>query len=233
MKNTIICSQPTTQLAKPSGRAPLNVLELFAGSRSIGNRATLLGMNVHSVDNVPYPGINYVVDILNFKYSMVPFWPDVIWASPPCTQFSICSVWKYWITDPTTGMKVPKNPHMLGIQLLNKTLDIIRHYQPDSWFIENPRGMMRNMGQMAALCTSGEAVRRTVTYCQYGASVMKPTDIWTNNRRWVPKPMCKPGAPCHASSPSGTNKGMAKLAPNAFQRSKIPDLLCKEILTSC
>lgn len=187
-------------------------------------------MNVVSVDVEAFPGIDYVTDLMAFDYSKVPFQPDIIWASPPCTQFSVCSVWKYWETDAKTGAKVPKDPNMSGIHLLNKTLEIIQHYSPEQWFIENPRGMMRTLPQMTALCLWTGAARRTVTYCQYGATVMKPTDIWTSNQRWLPKPMCKPGNSCHVSSPSGTNKGLARSATTAFSRSKIPDELCREIL---
>ena len=47
--------------------------------------------------------------------------------------------------------------------------------------------------------------RYTVTYCQYGDSRMKPTDIWTNHPRPQFKPPCKNGDPCHMPSPRGTN----------------------------
>jgi len=43
-----------------------NVLELFAGSRSIGNAAENLGMNVFSSDINNFEKINYVENILNF-----------------------------------------------------------------------------------------------------------------------------------------------------------------------
>jgi hypothetical protein len=33
--------------------------------------------------------------------------------------------------------------------------------------------------------------RHTVWYCQYGDDRAKPTDIWTNSKTWIPKPMCK------------------------------------------
>ena len=33
--------------------------------------------------------------------------------------------------------------------------------------------------------------RHTITYCQYGDNRMKPTDIWTNNKNWISKKICK------------------------------------------
>lgn len=64
----------------------MNVLELFAGSRSIGKMAERMGMKVYSSDINDFQNINYVVDILNFDVNKIPFKPDIIWASPPCTS---------------------------------------------------------------------------------------------------------------------------------------------------
>ena len=68
-----------------------NVLEVFAGSRSIGNKAEELGMNVFSIDWTPYEKINLSMDIGELKKEDVPFIPDVVWASPDCTTYSIAS----------------------------------------------------------------------------------------------------------------------------------------------
>ena len=74
--------------------------------------------------------------------------------------------------------------------------------------------------------------RYTISYCQYGDDRMKPTDIWTNNIFWNPRPMCKNGEACHDEAPRGSRTGTQGL-PNAYERSKIPRLLCYEILKSC
>jgi hypothetical protein len=91
------------------------------------------------------------------------------------------------------------------------------------WYIENPRGKMRKAPFMQ------DFIRHTVTYCQYGDKRMKPTDIWTNNKNWAPRPMCKNGDPCHIASPRGSNTGTQALK-NAYERSKIPEELCLDIL---
>ena len=70
----------------------MNVLELFAGSRSVGKAANELGMRVYSSDITQFGGIDYVVDILDFDVKEVMMIPDVIWASPPCTSYSIAAV---------------------------------------------------------------------------------------------------------------------------------------------
>lgn len=201
------------------------VLELFAGSRSIGKVAEKMGMEVLSTDLYEYEKISYVGDILDFDYSKVPFIPDVIWASPPCTTFSVASLGHHWTGG--KGAYIPKTDACLqGIAIIKKTLEIIEHYNPKLYFIENPRGVMRKMDFMQDL------PRHTVTYCQYGDNRMKPTDIWTNSKTWKPKPMCKNGDPCHVSAPRGSRTGTQGLKGN-FERSIIPEELCKEIMTVC
>ena len=70
----------------------MNVLELFAGSRSIGKAAESLGMNVYPVDWQNYENINLSIDIGELKKEQVPFIPDVFWASPDCTTYTIAAI---------------------------------------------------------------------------------------------------------------------------------------------
>jgi site-specific DNA-cytosine methylase len=203
----------------------IKILELFAGSRSIGKEAEKLGFEVFSSDIENFENIDYVIDILNFDYDRVPFKPDVIWASPPCTGFSVASIGRHWTGG--KGAYIPKSDtSRLGIKLVQKTLEIIDHYKPKYYFIENPRGVLRKMEMMQKLN------RNTITYCQYGDNRMKPTDIWTNNYNWKPKPACKNGDTCHVSAPRGSKTGTQGLK-GAYDRSKIPSELCIEILKSC
>lgn len=203
----------------------MQILELFAGSKSIGKCANGLFFESYSSDIEQFGGIDYVTDILNFDVTKIPFKPDVIWASPPCTAFSVASIGKNWTK--VGNDYLPKNPRAeLGLKLVQKTLEIIEHFNPTYFFIENPRGMLRKMPMMAHLKRQG------VTYCQYGDTRMKPTDIWTNSDKWIPRPMCSNGSPCHISAPRGSRTGTQGLA-NAYERSKIPEDLCMEIIKSC
>jgi hypothetical protein len=203
----------------------IKVLELFAGSRSVGKVAEELGMEVFSSDINNFDGINYVVNILEFDYSKVPFTPDVIWASPPCTGFSVAAIGHHWTGG--KGAYIPKTETArLGIELVKKTLEIIDYYKPKYWFMENPRGVLRKMDIVKNL------KRNTVTYCQYGDERMKPTDIWTNSEVWIPRKMCKNGDTCHVAAPRGSRTGTQGRS-NAYERSKIPNDLCHEILNSC
>jgi len=203
----------------------MKILELFAGSRSIGKVADRLAFDVYSSDIEQFGGIDYVTDIMDFDVTKIPFKPDIIWASCPCTAFSVAAIGKNWTK--VGDDYIPKNPRAeFGLKLVQKTLEIIEHFNPTYFFIENPRGMLRKMPIMADLPRQG------VTYCQYGDTRMKPTDIWTNSIKWIPRPMCKNGDPCHVSAPRGSKTGTQGLK-GSYERSKIPEDLCYEILKSC
>lgn len=202
----------------------MRLLELFAGSRSIGKAAEALGMEVLSSDLTAYDGIDVVGNVLSIPMqTWIDFRPDIIWASPPCTSFSVASIGHHWTGG--KGAYIPKTKGaLIGLALMHRTLEIIEACSPSVWFIENPRGLMRKMPEMEAI-----ARRETVTYCQYGDTRMKPTDIWTNCHEWKLRPMCKNGAPCHESAPRGARTGTQGLK-GAHDRSKIPPALCMEVM---
>lgn len=218
----------------------MNVLELFAGSRSMGNIAEELGYNIFSSDIDEFDKINYVTDILKFDVRKVPFIPDFIWASPPCTFFSVASIGHHW-TRTIIGEKAihtPKsNNAILGVQIVQKTLDIINYFSTINpnliWFIENPRGKLRKLNVMQNL------PRTTIMYCQYGDTRMKPTDIWSNNiqslfneKGFSPQTCFAGNKKCHhEEAPRGSKTGTQGLS-NAYERSKLPPELCKSIYQS-
>jgi|TARA_R100001460_G_scaffold13599_1_gene30607 site-specific DNA-cytosine methylase len=201
----------------------MKVLELFAGSCSFSNVAKEYGYETFTTDLKQFGQIDYVVDILDFDIDSVPFWPDIIWASPPCTTFSVASCGHHWNAPDDQGNREPKTEAAKkGLLILEQTIWILNELQPKYFIIENPRGLMRKMGAVEYLN------RDTVTYCQYGENRMKPTDLW-HNLDWTPRPMCKYGMPCHVAAPRGSQTGTQGLKGN-YERSKVPYELCKEIL---
>lgn len=204
----------------------MRVLELFAGSRSIGKAAEALGMEVLSTDITAYTDMHLVGDVLHLPMKRwVEFQPDIIWASPPCTGFSVASIGAHWTGG--RGAYIPKSSTAcIGMALALRTIEIIRACKPTVWFVENPRGMLRIMKFMEQL-----GAPRTVTYCQYGDSRQKPTDIWTNCTTWMHKPACSPGAACHDAAPRGSRTG-TQGRNGAHERSKIPHALCMEVMTA-
>lgn len=225
----------------------MKILELFAGSCSIGKVAKSEGHEVFSSDIKQFGEIDYVENVLNFDYDKVPFVPDMIWMSPPCTGFSTASMGKHWGKYEDGSPYKPKTETAkLGIQLAQKSIEIFEHYQKINpqliWYIENPRGVLRKMSFMTKL-----PIRNTVTYCKYGDMRMKPTDIWTNNDLWVPRKMCKnkghgyldingetwvlnqAGKACHMAAPRGAKTGTQGLKGN-YIRSMIPEELCYDVI---
>lgn len=153
--------------------------------------------------------------------------PDVIWASPPCTSYSIAAISHHRKKNVETGSLDPVSDFAkLSDELVKHTLELIKELKPKYWFIENPRGGMRKMDFMQGL------PRYTVTYCQYGDTRMKPTDIWTNHPNPQFKPMCHNGDPCHEKAPRGSKTGTQGLK-GAVQRSVIPEELCLHIADIC
>lgn len=97
----------------------MKVLELFAGSRSIGKASEILGYQVFSSDLINFENIDYITSILDFDINKVPFQPDIIWASPPCTAFSVAAIGKNWTKDGDNY--IAKNPRAdFGLELVKK-----------------------------------------------------------------------------------------------------------------
>jgi hypothetical protein len=155
-------------------------------------------------------------DYLLSKYGQ----PDFIWASPPCTAFSVASIGHHWNLDRT-----PKTTEASFNQLLvAQTLSLIDSLKPTKgWLMENPRGMLRKLPVVEKM------PRITVTYCQYGDTRMKPTDLWGVVPGWTPREACKNGMPCHEAAPRGSRTGTQGLK-GAKERSRVPYALGEEIL---
>lgn len=223
----------------------MKVLELFAGTRSIGKAFEAHGHEVYSVEwNKRFKDIDLYADILTVTAQDIikNFGrPDVIWASPDCTTFSIAAISHHWRKNLETGNLDPVSDYAKFCDNVDQhVLNLIRELKPRYYFIENPRGGMRKMTWMQGL------PRYTVTYCQYGDTRMKPTDIWTNHPAPQFKPACKNGDPCHERAPrsatlrkmksqgieiqvGGTQYGLK----NSRERSIIPAQLCEHIVHIC
>lgn len=209
----------------------MKVLELFAGNGVISQAFRNRGHEAFTVDWNKDLELSLCADISKLAtqdiINLCHGRPDVIWASPDCTSYSVCALGKHRKMDPDTKMLIPQTDYAKFCDSTNRhVIDMIMELAPTYWFIENPRGAMRKMDFMQGL------PRYTVTYCKYGEERMKPTDIWTNhpNPRFIPP--CRNGDPCHVSAPRGSRTGTQGLN-TALVRAKIPDSLCKHIVDIC
>lgn len=209
----------------------MKVLELFAGTRSIGKAFEEKGHEVFSVDwDEEFENIDWNTDISKITAQDIVEQfghPDVIWASPDCTTYSIAAISHHRKKNIETGNLDGVSDYAQKCDITNAhVLDLIHELEPRYWFIENPRGGLRKMTFMQDL------PRYTVTYCQYGDNRMKPTDIWTNHPNPRFKPPCKNGDPCHERAPRGARTGTQGIK-GSKDRSRIPEQLCKHIVDIC
>ena len=207
------------------------MLELFAGTRSIGRSFESRGHEVYSVEwDKKFDDIDLYADIgtVTAEQILNDFGhPDVIWMSPDCTSFSIAAISHHRKKNEETGNLDPVSDYAKFCDTVDQhCLDLIRELKPRFYFIENPRGGMRKMTWMQGI------PRYTITYCRYGDTRMKPTDIWTNHPDPQFKPPCRNGSPCHQAAPRGSKTGTQGLQ-NAMERSRIPDKLCQHIVYIC
>jgi hypothetical protein len=164
--------------------------------------------------------------------------PDMIWASPVCTTDSIAAISTHrtYVDGFGKTKKARNETHTLIAksdkaklfdELLLVTILLIRDLKPKLYFIENPRGGMRYKPIMI-----GVMFRYTITYCSYGDTSMKPTDIWTNHPNPDFKKMCFNGnKDCHhASAPRGSKtEGSTQGKKGNTVRSMIPEGFCEHI----
>lgn len=206
------------------------VLDLFCGTKSIAKAFEARGHTVYTVDwdRRFNPTLSADIGTLTAQdiIDLCGGVPDVIWASPDCTTYSVAAISTHRRKE-VNGNLTPVTEYAKRCDEINEHLiNLIRELNPPFWFIENPVGGLRKMDFMQ------ELPRYTVTYCQYGERRQKPTDIWTNHPCPEFKPPCKRGAPCHDAAPRGAKTGTQSLK-NRIEKARIPEMLCNHIVDIC
>ena len=151
----------------------MKLLELFSGTGSVGNYARILNIDVTSLDRDLPADIQ--IDIMDWDYRTAyePHHFDIIWASPPCTEYSVAK---------TVGVRDIEGSN----KVVQRTLDIIEYLHPKFWIIENPQtGKLKEQLMMYGLPYDD------VDYCKYGMPYRKRTRLWNNIDEWTPRPLCK------------------------------------------
>jgi hypothetical protein len=163
--------------------------------------------------------------------------PDYLFASPPCTTFSVASIGTHW--GGGRRAYIPKtDAARLGLELVEHTQELIDDLEPTFYWIENPRGVLRKLPIMNDDARV-ELENVVIWYCTYGTTMgmkrAKPTDLWGKwPSSWIPRPVCRNGNPnCdHVRAPRGAKTGTQGLSGN-MARSMIPKELCREIMIAC
>lgn len=214
----------------------MKVLELFSGTRSIGKAFEEKGHEVFSIDYCEefVADLHDDIEFLTAEKVLELFGkPDVIWASPDCTTYSVAAISHHRRKNGETGSLDAVSEYAQKCDRVNRNmLRLIEELQPKYWFIENPRGGFRKMDFIQG------KPRHTVTYCQYETDKpvkdrrMKPTDIFTNHPDPQFKKPCKNGDACHARAPRGARTGTQGIK-GAKDRSRIPVALCRHVVAIC
>lgn len=193
-------------------------VELFSGSGTMAAAARSAGFTAITIDIEAKYKPDICIDIMNLRRSMLPRHVDVIWASPPCTAFSLLQSGRHFHSHKTGFRRYyhePKTEEAIqALQVLRATARIICQMNPIFYFVENPRAVLRHRPEMVFV-----PYRKTVRYSDFGAEYEKPTDIFTN---------CKWFQPNRSRRPVGL-KHVTDL-PNAHERAKIPTDLAKYVV---
>lgn len=219
----------------------MKVLELFAGTRSIGKAFEKKGHEVFSVEwDKKHKDIDLYCDIgqLTAKEVLEKFGrPDVVWESPDCCSYSVAA-----ISHHRDGVR-PKTDYARFCDSVNAhTLELIKELAPKYWFIENPAGMLQHMPFLIDFMRGGGR-KYLLTYCKYSDPFydadgnfhlprQKRTHIFTNHPNPCFLPPCKNGDKCHEAAPRGSKTGTQGLK-DSVERSRIPERLCDHIVDIC
>ena len=162
------------------------LLELFCGTKCIGQVFDQHGWDIISLDMLDgfEPTICQNVldltpeDIID-KLPKFSKGINVIWASPPCTQYS--------------KARTQGGPRYLdgSDKIVQKVLDLAKYFDVP-YFMENPQtGLLNNRDEVKGIPL------RVIDYCSYAdesfqGRYRKRTAIWTNTD-WIPtRALCNP-----------------------------------------
>ena len=184
---------------QPLPNKPTRILVLFCGTGTVERQFSkqFPGCEVVTVDIQPKWSPQHCEDILRWDYQQYkPQHFDVIWASPPCTEYSQAK---------TVGVRDLR----AADRRVRRTLEIIKYLKPDFYFIENPRGRAP-YGLHTRRCMQGLPSPHLATYCKYGMPYKKPTHFWTNAPLNEPLHVCDEDHPCDFKRQHGRHEKMAQ-----------------------
>ena len=196
------------------------LLELFSGRKMISKTFEAQGFDVFNVDINPDLLPSLCADVMTLDSpSLVEHCeghPNVVWASPDCTQWSWARGAKNEFRQSNT--EPLSQAAQDAIEQVKYTLLLIEQLNPQYWFLENP-----DHGALADQSFMKRYPSFTVAYCQYGRPYRKLTKIWGKfPPSWHPLTKCH-----HHSHPN------IKGFKDAQARSEVPFRLAYDIARAC
>src|SRR2546427_160569 len=104
---------------------PRTMLDLFSGLGGASQAMVDRGWKVVRVDLDPRFKPTIIADVRQFHLNWSP---DLLWASPPCTEFAKLTMPKSWH---------PSRQDTSDISLVDSTFSIIAAVRPRFWILEN------------------------------------------------------------------------------------------------
>ncbi|CAB9507585.1 expressed unknown protein [Seminavis robusta] len=162
----------------------LCALELFSGEGIVTQAFADRRWRVKSIDNSYKSYATNMVDIMDLDFDKhLGMVPDFIWASPPCTTYSLMAGGTH--RNPKEGKYEMSELARQHNRLLTRLYYIIQWAKKKKphliVVIENPRALLKAMPLMQEMERSLNLFRVTVDYCAFGRPDQKPTDLWTND----------------------------------------------------
>jgi len=215
------------------------LLELFCGTKSVGNVFENNGYEVISLDYNAKFNATHIVDFLEWDYQQYePNYFDVIWASPDCTTWSLATGGRYRLKTEIYGRN-NNNEHQekanIGTNMILRLIEILKYFNCRAWYIENPRGLLRHFPPLNEFIKETNGNMTTVFYGNYDNwGFPKPTDIWSNIPLWIKEIIPVIDESCYVLRHHPHNGAMKKHYKNfSFktpeERSKIPPSLINRL----
>lgn len=143
----------------------MKILELFKGTGSFSEVAKARGHQVFTVDIDKKFNPDLCKDVMDLTAKEITCLfgePDIIWASPPCTEYSHAK---------RRGIRKIEEAN----KIVMKTIELIRQLESKFWIIENPQtGLLKIQDFMEHFAFTD------CSYCKYGMPYRKQTRFWNN-----------------------------------------------------
>ena len=233
----------------------MRVLDLFSGTGSATQAFADAGHEVVRVEMDERFPAEVHADVRDIDPRTLPAF-DFVWASPPCTSFSVGSFRHHWHATTkclTCDAFMHRSGHERWFHAWRPSCTRVRpgplHYWPKSTTGELGRSLLQHTLHLIDgleprwwIIENPRALMRkmpelagveckTITHCQYGdPRRMKPTDLFGVFPEGFDARACRNGDPCHEAAPRGARTGTQGLSSE--DSAMLPPLLGVELLAA-
>ena len=200
----------------------MKVLELFKGTGSISTYFAETEHEVTSLDILAKFEPDICCDIMDWNYQALPKKSfDIIWASPECKIFSQLQNTNIGENRKWKSKEELKLQRDIHSKFIKRTIEIIRYFEPEFYFIENP--LYSKIWDYVDDDFKDKFV--IADYCYFGYRYKKPTKILTNKILENKRCSCKKHGMRIGVVGGSINNGSSDDTTTLQERYSIPPLL--------